>query len=97
MLRDVHGRLGEFDVLDDFQLVGRRQLEPPNVFGIEQAGPGSGPSPAKWFIREDIERREPDNNPLPSLEEVCGVDEDALSLLEMPADWPSADSTDVPF
>ena len=50
-----------------------------------------------WFIREDIERREPDNNPLPSLEEVCGVDEDALSLLEMPADWPSADSTDVPF
>ena len=64
---------------------------------IDQTAPGSGPSPAKWFIREVIELREPDNNPLPSLEEVCGVDEDALSLLEMPEDWPSADSTDVPF
>lgn len=64
---------------------------------IEQTAPGSGPIPAKWFIREDIELREPDNNPLPSLEEVCGVGEDTLSLPEMPADWPSADSTDVPF
>ena len=64
---------------------------------IEQTAPARGPIPAKWLIRADIELREPDNNPLPSLEEVCGVDEDTLPLPEMPADWPSADSTDVPF
>ena len=64
---------------------------------IEQTVPGSGPIPAKWLIRADIELHEPDNNPLPSLETVCGVDEETLPLPEMPADWPSADSTDVPF
>ena len=64
---------------------------------IEQTAPARGPIPAKWLIRADIELHEPDNNPLPSLETVCGVDEDTLPLPEMPADWPSADSTDVPF
>ena len=64
---------------------------------IEQTAPSRGPIPAKWLIRADIELHGPDNNPLPSLETVCGVDEDTLPLPEMPADWSSADSTDVPF
>ena len=64
---------------------------------IEQTAPARGPIPARWLLRADIELHEPDNNPLPSLEAVCGVDEDTLPLPEMPADWSSADSTDVPF
>ena len=64
---------------------------------IEQTSPGRGPIPAKWLVRADIELREPDNNPLPSVKDVCGTDEDALQLPEMPADWASADLTDVPF
>lgn len=64
---------------------------------IEQTSPRRGPIPAKWLIREDIELREPDTNPLPSVMEVCGVDEEALQLPEMPANWASADSSDIPF
>lgn len=64
---------------------------------VEQPVPASGPIPARWLIPADIELHEPDNHPLPSLETVCGVDEETLPLPEMPADWPSANSTDVPF
>lgn len=64
---------------------------------IEQTVPASGPIPAKWLIRADIELREPEDNILPSIEMVCGVDEESLLLPELPAEWASADSTDVPF
>lgn len=64
---------------------------------IEQTTPGRGPIPARWLIRADMELREPDSNPIPSVEAVCGVDEEDLRLPEMPADWASADSTELPF
>ena len=64
---------------------------------IEQTSPARGPIPAKWLIRADIPLREPSETPLPALEAVCGIDEETLVLPEMPADWPSADLTDVPF
>ncbi|MBC8114150.1 MAG: helix-turn-helix domain-containing protein [Candidatus Saccharimonas sp.] len=64
---------------------------------IEQTAQARGPIPAKWLIHEDIPLCEQSETPLPSIEAVCGVDEETLSLSEMPADWPSADSTDVPF
>ena len=64
---------------------------------IEQTLPARGPIPAKWLIHDNIQVREPSEALLPSVETVCGVGEDALPLPEMPADWPSADLTDVPF
>lgn len=64
---------------------------------IEQTAPSRGPIPAKWLIRSDIPLREQTETLLPSVEAVCCVDEETLPLPEMPADWPSADSTDVPF
>lgn len=64
---------------------------------IELVTPGRGPIPTKWLIRAEIPLREPENSLLPSLEAVCGVDEETLRLPEMPADWASADLSEVPF
>ena len=64
---------------------------------IEQTVPARGPIPAKWLIRDDIQIREQTETLLPSVATVCGVEEDTLPLPEMPADWASADLTEVPF
>ncbi len=64
---------------------------------IEQTSPSRGPIPAKWLITPDIILHESDTNPLPSVEAVCDVDEETLPLPELPADWPPANPTDVPF
>lgn len=64
---------------------------------IEQLSPSRGPIPAQWLITADIKLPESDTNPLPSVEAVCDVDEDTLTLPELSADWPPANPTDVPF
>ena len=64
---------------------------------IEQTHLARGPNPAQWLIHDDIQVREQSDALLPSVETVCEVGEDTLQLPEMPADWASADLTDVPF
>lgn len=64
---------------------------------IEQTVQHRGPIPAKYLIRDNIQVHEQSEPLLPTVEAVCGVDEDTLDLPEMPADWASADLTDVPF
>ncbi len=64
---------------------------------ITQSTPARGPIPAGWMIPADLSIREVRDSPLPSVLDVCGVDEEALQLPEMPADWTSADLNEVPF
>jgi len=64
---------------------------------IQQTEPARGPIPAKWLVHAELALRESDSQVLPKVQEVCGMNEESLSLPEMPADWHSADLTSVPF
>ncbi len=64
---------------------------------ITQSTPARGPIPAGWMIPADLSIREVRDSPLPTVLDVCGVDEEELQLPEMPADWTSADLNEVPF
>ena len=64
---------------------------------ITQSTPARGPIPAGWMIPADLSIREVQDSPLPAVFDVCGVGEEALQLPEMPADWTSADISEVPF
>ena len=64
---------------------------------ITQSTPARGPIPAGWMIPADLSIREVQDSPLPAVFDVCGVGEEALQLPEMPADWTSADLSEVPF
>ena len=64
---------------------------------ITQSTPARGPIPAGWMIHANLEIHDVQESPLPSLFDVCGVNEDVLQLPEMPADWASADLSEVPF
>ena len=64
---------------------------------ITQSTPARGPIPAGWMIPANLEIHDVQDSPLPSVFDVCGVSEEALQLPEMPADWASADLSEVPF
>ena len=49
------------------------------------------------MIPTNLEIHDVQDSPLPRLFDVCGVSEDELQLPEMPADWASADLSEVPF
>jgi DNA-binding transcriptional ArsR family regulator len=64
---------------------------------IEQVQPSQGPLPASWRVNELVRLRDEDDNPLPSVDAVCQVDEALWVGPTLPADWASADLKDVPF
>ena len=64
---------------------------------VTQSTPARGPIPAGWMIPTNLEIHDVQDSPLPRLFDVCGVSEDELQLPEMPADWASADLSEVPF
>lgn len=64
---------------------------------IEQTQAPRGPIPARWMIGAEIGLDDQGDELLPSLVNVCGCDDDALGLPELPEDWLSANLTEVPF
>jgi DNA-binding transcriptional ArsR family regulator len=65
--------------------------------GIVQTQPPRGQLPARWLATDQVRLREGDDNPLPTVETVCELDEAQSELPDLPADRSSADLKDVPF
>lgn len=95
---------GEFTALELSKLLKinertvREHLQALHGLGlVEQTVPHHGRTPARWLIRAGLTLAQVTGSILPSVGDVCGIEEADLVLPELSAETVPADISDVPF